>query len=135
MMVVYRRCCIRDHCVTLFVCIITLLQTVALSWVIPISLQRTNVSPPIKNNNVHQKFNKERRCFECKKSSTLNFSSNNIFSSSDVLKTIDNETLLSVDTCISLYNQFQTHGRDVKSKLVFIDASWFHKGNSNGREM
>jgi hypothetical protein len=142
MMILYRRCCILDHCITFFVCIIPAFQSVALSWMIPILL-RPNVFQTInnilQNESVHQKFDKQR---SCGKSYILNFSKRSDHyhdtsetNESDILKTIDNHMLLSVDSCINLYNQYQTFGKDMRSKLVFIDASWFHKGNLNGREM
>ena len=48
---------------------------------------------------------------------------------------IGNQTLLSVETCINLHHNFQKDGQNENEKVVFIDASWWHKGNLDGRKM
>ena len=52
-------------------------------------------------------------------------------------RSILNNTLLSVDTCVKLYERFvhDENSSDAQERIVFIDASWWHKGDLNGRAM
>jgi len=57
----------------------------------------------------------------------------------NMLKSIENQTLLSVKTCLDIYRiMTNKSGKEIEkriNKVVFIDASWWHKGDLNGRKM
>lgn len=58
----------------------------------------------------------------------------------DSLEAIDGVTLLSVETCINLHRNnieydISNKRSNKESKVVFVDASWWHKGSLNGRQM
>jgi len=52
-------------------------------------------------------------------------------------QSILNQALLSVDTCTKLHQKFlnNENGSNEQERIVFIDASWWHKGDWNGRKM
>ena len=52
-----------------------------------------------------------------------------------ILEIIENQTLLPVETCINLHQKCQKDEQNEKNKVIFIDCSWWHKGNLNGRKM
>jgi len=52
------------------------------------------------------------------------------------LKYLESKTLLSVQECLDAYAVNAKEGGDTDiAKVVFIDASWWHKGGMNGRQM
>ena len=51
---------------------------------------------------------------------------------------LEGKTLLSVQQCLEAYSIMKDREAEVNpdaSKVVFLDASWWHKGNLNGRKM
>mmetsp|Transcript_3860 Transcript_3860/g.5253 ORF Transcript_3860/g.5253 Transcript_3860/m.5253 type:complete len:104 (+) Transcript_3860:114-425(+) len=53
-----------------------------------------------------------------------------------ILDDLEGNTLLNVDECLFAYKNANFQSRDQGgTRLVFIDASWWHKGNLNGREL
>ena len=121
-----------------FFCFISLAITSSLQ--IPTSIR--NCNPIIGTDSYQYRYgiccNRDvrRRTF----STSLKFSKLNNHADSDneegsVIKTIEHQTLLSVETCINLHQHWLNDGQNWNSKIVFVDASWWHKGNLNGRKM
>lgn len=57
-----------------------------------------------------------------------------------LLKSIKGKTLLSVSECLNIFQSSQVFQESNdeesdESKVVFIDGSWWHKGDLNGREL
>lgn len=54
-----------------------------------------------------------------------------------IKKSIENRSLVSVESCIGIYNYLQDENRkeEADSNVIFIDASWWHKGDLDGRKM
>eukprot|EP00588_Corethron_pennatum_P022869 CAMPEP_0194314658 /NCGR_PEP_ID=MMETSP0171-20130528/11509_1 /TAXON_ID=218684 /ORGANISM="Corethron pennatum, Strain L29A3" /LENGTH=349 /DNA_ID=CAMNT_0039070179 /DNA_START=198 /DNA_END=1247 /DNA_ORIENTATION=+ len=51
------------------------------------------------------------------------------------LEYIDSKTLVSVEDSLDAYNAMKQGSDTEKNKIVFVDASWWHKGGLDGRTM
>ena len=52
-----------------------------------------------------------------------------------IRQSLENKTLVSVETCIEIHNYLQHGIEKCCNKVIFIDASWWHKGDLDGRKM
>jgi hypothetical protein len=48
---------------------------------------------------------------------------------------IENQTLLSVEVCIDLHRKNCMPSNNKRGNVIFVDASWWHKGDLDGRKM
>lgn len=69
------------------------------------------------------------------KSSSYVFSEEYKNDNDSVISSIEHKTLLTVDTCIDLHRDLVLHEDAGEGRIVFIDASWWHKGDLDGRKM
>jgi len=62
---------------------------------------------------------------------------NMISTHSELLASIEGDTMLSVKKCLDIYQALKTkiNVADKTIPLKFIDSSWWHKGDLNGREL
>lgn len=59
-----------------------------------------------------------------------------ILAKSNALEHLEGNTLLSVQQCLKAYNAMKgVEGMGDKPNLIFLDASWWHKGDLDGRKM
>ena len=69
---------------------------------------------------------------------TVRASSTAMFGKSTHLKYLEGKTLLSVQECIKVHNAMKSNAIEKSGdgpRAVFLDASWWHKGDLDGRKM